>query len=430
MLAFLLFILYTIIAVSVFNRVTRNYRNYLSKKQLTVSFILKLAFGVLYGLVFLHFYNGDDTWLYHWKALEITKKLEQDPAAFFRLFYSSGGPDAETVFSAEPTSFWNNLITECYMRLLVLFNFLSFGNYYVTVVLFCSLVFTGHLLLYRLFTHRFPEASRLLFIAIFLLPVALFWLSGVRKDGVLFLGVSLSLYYFDRLLAEKITIKNLLLFIAGLSIIFLLRNFMLLCLLPAFAAWWLCSRFRLNAPVAFIALYLLAIACFFLTSWLKGVPDLPEKVAQRQYRFMMLQGNTRLELDSLHATPASYLHVLPQAIDHSFLRPYITEGRSFLHLASALDNLLFFGIALLVILFPRKGINAALKDPLLLACLFSSLAGYIFIGYIVPFPGAIVRYKVIFELLFFCSFAILLRPLVPVPSFRSWQKEGKKSLSS
>lgn len=311
------------------------------------------------------------------------------------------------------------------MRLLVLFNFLSFGNYYVNVVLFCSLVFTGHLLLYRLFTRRFPEASRFLFIAIFLLPVVLFWLSGVRKDGILFLGVSLSLYYFDRLLAEKITIKNLLLFIAGLSIIFLLRNFMLLCLLPAFAAWWLCSRFRLNTPVTFMALYLLAIACFFSSSWLKGFPNLPEQVAQRQYSFMMLQGSTRLRLDSLHATPASYLHVLPQAIDHSFLRPYITEGKSPLHLASALDNLLFFGVALLVILFPRKGINAALKDPLLLTCLFSSLAGYIFIGYIVPFPGAIVRYKVIFELLFFCSFAILLCPFDTRPVISTPAKEEK-----
>lgn len=408
MLAFLLFILYTIIAVSVLNRITRNYRNYLSKGQLTTSFILKIAFGVVYGIVFLHFYNGDDTWLYHWKALEAAKKLQQHPAQFFHFIYPDAGHDVGSVFSTDH-SFWNDLITECYLRLLMLFNLLSFGNYYVNVVLFCALVFTGHLLLYRLFTRRFPEASGFLMIAVFFLPVVLFWLSGVRKDGILFLGVSLSLYYFDRLLSEKVNAKNLLLFIAGLMIVFLLRNFMLLCLLPAFTAWWLHSRFRVNALVAFFSLYILTIFFFFLTSHLNGIPDLPEKVAQRQYSFMKLQGNTRLPLDSLKATPASYISVLPQAINHSFLRPYITESKSPLHLASALDNLFFLGILLLVIVFPRKDINAVLKDPLLLTCLFSSLAGYIFIGYIVPYPGAIVRYKVIFELLFFCSFSVMLR---------------------
>lgn len=409
MLAFLLFILYTIIAVSVLNRFTRNYRNYLSKRQLTTSFILKIAFGVVYGIVFLHFYNGDDTWLYHWKALEAAKKIQQHPAQFFHFIYPDAEHTAESVFSTNH-SFWNDLITECYLRLLMLFNLLSFGNYYVNVVLFGALVFTGHLLLYRLFIRRFPESSHFLFIVVFLLPVILFWLSGVRKDGILFLGVSLALYYFDRLLAEKMRAKNLLLFVTGLVVVFLLRNFMLLCLLPAFAAWWLHSRFRVNAPLAFTALYLLAIFCFFLTSHLDGIPDLPEKVAQRQYSFMKLQGNTRLPLDSLKATPAAYISVLPQAINHSFLRPYVTENKSPLHLASALDNLLFLGVVLLVIGFPRKDINAALKDPLLLTCLFSSLAGYIFIGYIVPFPGAIVRYKVIFELLFLCSFAVMLKP--------------------
>lgn len=409
MWAFLLFILYTIIAVSVLYRITRNYRNYLSKSQLTVSFILKIAFGVAYGIIFLRIYNGDDTWEYHYDALKISRQFLQHPLTFFHFLNPSGHADAETLFSTSH-SFWHLLAYESYIRLLVLFSFLSFGNYFVEVVLFCTLVFIAHWLLYRLFTRRFPASSPALLIAIFFLPVILFWLSGIRKDGILFLGFSLTLYYFDRLLSDTIRIKNLLLFITGLLLIFLLRNFMLLCLLPALLAWWLSSRFRLNAPVSFVAVYLLAIFCFFYSSRMNSLPRLPEQVAQRQYSFLELKGNTRLPLDSLHATPASYLHVLPQAMNHSFLRPYITEGKSLLHLASAIDNLVFFLVLLLVYIFPRKDIGTALKDPLLLTCLFSSLAGYIFIGYIVPFPGAIVRYKVIFELLFFCSFAVLIRP--------------------
>lgn len=405
---FLLAMFYLAISLFVLLRVSQSYKNQLSGREITFSFIIKVLFGIAYGVIFLKYYGGDDTWTYHRLSLISYQELLHHPVRFFTDFSDvQGTTGMGSVFDVK-NSFWDHLEEAVYIRFLALLNLFSFGHYYTNVVLFCLLVYIGHLLLYRLFISHFPSRSFLFKLVIFFFPVILFWLSGLRKDGILFLALALVLFYFNRLLTERFRLTHLLLFLTGLFTLFLFRNLMVLCLLPAFFAWYACSRFRVNAIACFTVIYATAIAAFFLTTAVKPVPDLPEKMVRRQQTFMALKGNTRLPLDSLKPEARSFLQLLPASLNHTFLRPYLTEAKSPLHLAASLDNLLFFFILLLAFFFPATKRAGILKHPLILTCLFSALSGYIFIGYIVPFPGAIIRYKVIFELLFLCSFAALI----------------------
>lgn len=147
---------------------------------------------------------------------------------------------------------------------------------------------------------------------------------------------------------------------------------------------------------------------FFLTHYLNHVPDLPQKIVDRQYQFFELEGNTRLALDSLNSEPASFLFILPQALNHAFLRPWINEIKSPLHLATFIDNLLFAIVLISVIYILIKNRGAYLNHFLVLTCLFTACFGYLIIGYIVPFPGAIIRYRSLFEFLFYVGFAIII----------------------
>jgi hypothetical protein len=56
-------------------------------------------------------------------------------------------------------------------------------------------------------------------------------------------------------------------------------------------------------------------------------------------------------------------------------------------------------LVLLAIIKKDIHVKQTLQKPLILFCLAISLTLYIFIGYVIPFPGAIVRYKAIPELL-------------------------------
>src|SRR5690606_18181892 len=114
----------------------------------------------------------------------------------------------------------------------------------------------GQLLLFRLFLRKFPAGKTMLTVIIFCFPIVLFWLSGLRKDGLLFLALAAALYYFDALLNRPFRVKWLLLFLSGCLGLLLLRNYMLLCLAPALFAWWLSRRFRLPAFACFATVYL------------------------------------------------------------------------------------------------------------------------------------------------------------------------------
>jgi hypothetical protein len=106
-----------------------------------------------------------------------------------------------------------------------------------------------------------------------------------------------------------------------------------------------------------------------------------------------------VESDTLMPTAKSYVRNFPQAVGHVFLRPYPFERKSFLFQGSAMETyfcLIFFFLAFF---FFQRGAWGHLRNPFVLACLFFSLSNYILIGYTVPFIGAIVRYKSIYEAL-------------------------------
>lgn len=408
MLTVILSLIYSSVLLYCLVSISRNYRNYLSAQHIFLSFIIKIIFGIAYGYIFLKFYNGDDTWNYHRLSVAEYHVLLENPVKFFsNIFDTTPGNTGISAIYDTKYSFWNNLEEDLFIRMLAIFNLFSFGHYYVNVILFCFIVYLGNLLLFRLFIKYYPASSFLLKIYILYVPAIVFWLSGIRKDGILFVALALTLFYFDKIVnKDKKMLKNAGFFFTALAILWLLRNFLVMCLLPALLAWSITKRFKAPATLTFLFTYVFSLIIFFNLSRLPGLPDLAQEVANRQYGFFSLQGKTRLPLDSLYGTPSSYLHVLPQALNHSFFRPYLNESKGLLQLFSALDALLFFALFLGAVFFRKPRWQSALSDPLVLGCLFTSFFGYLIIGYIVPFPGAAVRYKIIFELLFLCVFAV------------------------
>ena len=124
---------------------------------------------------------------------------------------------------------------------------------------------------------------------------------------------------------------------------------------------------------------------------------------------MALSGNTRFPLTPLQPTLYSFAAVAPEALQNTFLKPYLWEWKGFLQLVTALENLLLPAL-LIWLLSTRPAINEIPKSAkaLLLFLVFFSLSYYLFIGYTVPFPGAIVRYKIIPELLLLSTGLLLV----------------------
>jgi hypothetical protein len=175
--------------------------------------------------------------------------------------------------------------------------------------------------------------------------------------------------------------------------------------MPALMAWFISVKFNRKPAAAFLWVYGICGLLFFASAWVSPARNLPGVIVERQQSFMALNG-TRFQLDSLQPTVSSFIKVLPQALSHTFIRPFIWEAQGALQVMTALEIIVFWLLVLTAILKREMQWREALKKPLNLFSLTFGIIFYIFIGYVIPFPGAIVRYKAIPELLLLCVLAI------------------------
>ncbi|HEX6180558.1 MAG TPA: hypothetical protein VFZ47_04890, partial [Chitinophagaceae bacterium] len=279
---------------------------------------------------------------------------------------------------------------------LAIFNIFSRGNYYVNAVFFNLLTFWGQYLVYKVFAARFPHKRRLLVLLVFLIPPITFWLSGIRPDAWIMVSIGLTLYYFHAwLLSMKV--KHALVCLMGLIGLIIFRSPMLLVLLPGLLAWLIAEKARKPAWLVFAIVYTACLLAFFGSSYVSPQSNVLTYVVHRQEEFFKLKGNTVFQLNSLEPTIGSFVRTFPQAFMNTVLRPFPWEANGLLQWMAALETL--FVWVLLVSALLRSDRNTWKNSSLLWLSILFGLGIYLFIGYTVPFPGAIARYKVIPELL-------------------------------
>lgn len=379
----------------------------LSMGELAIFAGLKIAAACAYGYLFKHYYGGDDTWALHFESIKEFHALQQHPLHFFAelgpgFAYNKTG----SIGAAIP--YWlHHLEDNLLPRLLALINFISRGNYYINATLFSLLLFWGPFLIYRLFCSRFPGRRKLILFFCFLYPPALFWLSGIRADGLIFLFFAVVLSQTSAWLKLKRPVMLWWLVLALIGVL-IFRPYMLILLLPALTAWIWTEKKQISLLKPFLVIYGLGVIFFFANVFLAPGRGLSGMIKAKQDAFMSLHGNTRFELTPLNNQPGSYVKAFPQAFLNSFCRPYPWEASGMLQWFTS-AAVLFFWLILILFCFKRRyDWRTLLSDSFLLSLLFFSVSLYLIIGYIVPFPGAIVRYKVIGELLMLLPLSLFI----------------------
>jgi hypothetical protein len=380
----------------------------MSVREIGLAFLLKVGLACAYGYVFLHFYNGDDTWYWHQLALQEPAKFMNDPTRLYKdlSFFEA--------YEWEGRRFWPGVSTwimalekHLLLRTLTIFNFFSGGNYYINTVFFNFIVFWGHYWLFSLLVKIFPNKRLPLLLIIFFFPPIVFWLSGIRADGLLLFFMGLLLWQFNKWLQQR-KAKQLLLCLVALLGILVFRNVLVLLLLPALAAWFISVRYGRKPLPVFVCVYGIATLLFFASAWVSPGRNAPRLVADRQKEFMALEG-TRFHLNILEPSVTGFMRVLPQAAENTFLRPYIWEAKGPLQIMTALEVTFFWLLMLAPFIKRDKELTCLPTLPLVWFCLFFGVTLYLFIGYTVPFPGAIVRYKAIGQMLLLVLPAVCTR---------------------
>jgi len=393
---YLLFFVWIIVLSFALTRVRFVKNAGLSGAVIIALFVANVAAGLTGGWI-THTDPTTDTWRYHADGLVEYHLLFSNPKEYFtNLFYTGYSYAYDGVLQTQ-NSYWNDLKANLIIKLVSVFDIFSGGNYYTNVVLFNFVIFFGHIGLYRVFKHVYNTSAWLLVAVVFLLPSLIFYSSTIHKDGLMLAAIGVIIfnsYYATHY--SGFTIKRCLYILLALLLVFLFRNFIAFALLPALVAMTIAYNKKISAVKVFAVVYLIAVILFFNLHRIIPALNLPAHMAQKQSDFFSLEkGNTTIPLNKLEPSFSSYMVNAPQALQHSLLRPFITDIRLSKLLLPLSLELLFYGLLIILFFFFKKQ-QPLLNDPFVLFGLFFGISVCLVIGYTVPVIGAIVRYRAIY----------------------------------
>jgi hypothetical protein len=423
----LLFIVYSLLCCYGICKIPFFRRSGIRPTWLLLLFALHVLSGCIHNMIAWHFYPGHgDIWSVFERSFLTRHRLFSE----FNLFLFE---------NSKWTYFSHNSI----IFLQVILNFFSFDNLYINTLLFSFPVFLANIAFYRLFRRRFP-ADPLTAVIVFLLPSTLFWTSCVHREGALYMLLGFLFYRLDQLFdrgAPALRRPNLrtafYAFFCFLLIAYF-RSAVALTLIPAFLAWWLAERplhrrqFRALAAAIIVTILVLA------------VPGLSLLTSQQQ-SFLVLEGHSRLPLPALDGTWSSLWQVLPQAIRNGLFEPLPGSGGQRVYLVFSVETIFIWAIIVIALIrrfsirnrpspppgqaspspapsFPPPLTKLAPTIPTTPAlpfspfafpvcCVIFALTGMLLIGTLVPFAGAIIRYRSIYLPFLLAPFLHSLRHL-------------------
>lgn len=351
--------------------------------------------GILYGWIGVY-YGGlaqmSDTWSYHASSIKEYNLLLHDPKEYLVNLFRNPYEGGLSKFFDTTDSYWNDLKGNVFIKILSLFDILSFGNYYVNVIFYSFITLCGPLALFRVMSDIFKTRKNIISLSIFFVPSFLYWTSGLHKEGLIFTGISLVIYviYFSTK-EKKINLPRIVGLIAGLLLVLTLRNFIIVILIPALIAWLLAIKWPRFSLRIFFSLYILYSILFFSLRHLDPKFDFPQAVVNKQQEFISLTGGTStIPITELKPTVISFIKNTPQAINLSVVRPYPNDVHHILSLAAAVEIDLLL-LMFLIFLFFR--IKNKVHRPTMYFFLFFSFSLLMAIGFSNNNLGAIVRYR-------------------------------------
>lgn len=411
---YILFVVYLIVFAWLVTRFKFYTRTGLSNSQLIILFLLKIMAGILYGWIGVY-YGGlaqmSDTWSYHASSIKEYSLLLHDPKEYLVNLFRNPYEGGFSKFFDTTDSYWNDLKGNVFIKILSLFDILSFGNYYVNIIFYSFITLCGPVAVFRVMSDIFKPRKNIILLSTFFVPSFLYWTSGLHKEGLIFTGISLVVYviYFSTK-EGRINLPRIVVLIAGLLLVLTLRNFIIVILIPALIAWLLAIKWPRFTFRIFFSLYILYSILFFSLRYLNSKLDFPQAVVNKQQEFINLTGGTStIPITELKPTVISFLKNTPQAINLSVVRPYPSDVHHILSLAAAIEIDLLLLMFLIFLFLKTK--NKAHR-PTIYFFLFFSFTLLMAIGFSNNNLGAIVRYRSI----------IIPLLVVPMVAQINWQR--------
>lgn len=372
-----------------------------SPLHLAAFFLLKVLAGGILTLVYTYYYTDtakSDIYRYFNDSVVISKLLFQAPVHWAKIMLGVDMYNKETFSYLVNTHYFDHpgsdvaTNNKLIIRLTSLFNYLSYYNIYINTLLFNFVSFIGLVAFLKALRRYFTGDVRWLYIPLFLLPSMVFWSSGLLKEQLLFAFIGFYIYVSCN--SAYTGLIRILLSTIIIAAVFYVKPSVAICLFAASAFLPVPNMDNKKRWIGIAISIACLVSILIVADWHYEVCNM--FLAKRnEFVALAISEGAGSALDNTIYEPGcgNLLSLIPSALLNTLLRPFIWNGGSVFQLAFALENLLFLGLLLYIVVrnfrLP-KGDNAMFT----LFCLAFAFLNYLIIGLTVPIMGAIVHYRV------------------------------------
>ncbi len=412
----LLFIFYFLLCCLAISRM-QFFKGQIKPVWLILFFAIHVLTGCIHTWLAYRFFpnHGGDIWFFFNESISYKKELLDHPLLFLSRLFSAD------LFNVTDTH--QPLLDIQYQLIQYLNAFLdvfSFNNFYINTLLFSFPVFAGAIALFKSFYTVYNKPLPTL--CVLVLPSVLFWTSVLNKDSLFYMAIGYFFYYLLRP-GKSIWWKASLLLIYT-AVMFISRANALITLLPAMLFFMLAEKNKTGRRQSFIVMIVtIPVAAFVINALIPG--SILHGISERQKSFQSLTGGSRLYLPVLEPTIASLASIFPTAFINGLFQPLPGKGGQIIYTAFSIELLITWTIVLAGCWMPavKKTTRFSNFD---IACLVFALPGLVIIGYMIPFAGAIVRYRSIYLPFLLAPFLNILCnfPVIIVQSINNWLEKN------
>ncbi len=397
-MTYLIYILLILFCCWVVSKINFVKNSGLTQKQIISLFLITVLSSVLYGFFSLLWYGPDsDCWDFNRQGIIENKWLLENPKAFIIDLIGDRYNNGYSGLFSSSNSFWNDFNDNLIIKLVAVFNFLSRGFYYCNVLPFTFISFLGHVALYRLFS-KIYQNKKLVIIGTFFLPSTLIFTAAIGKDAVAFFSLSVLVFILYQIIQNKNKKPRYIITASIFYIIFFLfKIHFALLLLPAILAWIFATKLKKHSWLSFVATYFICVLLFFTIHKIIPSTNPMHLICNSQASFALLpKGKTDVQLNILEPTFKSFLSNSPQALSHTFLRPYVGEIMNKSLVPAALELFLYHLAFILFIIYRKKNILMISNSTIVIFLLSYVTSCLLLTGYITANLNSIFRYRCIF----------------------------------
>ncbi|HIN40094.1 MAG TPA: hypothetical protein EYM84_07460 [Flavobacteriales bacterium] len=377
-----------------------------SRKTIAGLFLIKLFAGIVLALIYTYYYpyrQAADIYKYYDAGEAIYNTLLKNPSLYFQIIFGINSEDPQIKEVLETANHWYKPSESVFyndsrtiMRFNAIVRIVSFGSIGVHTAVMCFLSFIGLTALYKTCLRFMHDKKKELLFAIYLIPSVVFWGSGLIKESMVLFVMGCFIYFCFQLIHGHINPKNILGFLFFTIFFLLSKIYVLLALLPALLAYFICERFKSGNTMLKHGLLYLLLLTFTLNIHL-AIPNynILEIISNKQSEFLLLakhnEAGSLYQIPTIEPNALSFISGFPLAVFNVLLRPLFFDMSTPIVFLAIMENIvimLIIGFCLLFFKRKTEHLN------FMLFCIGFVVLLFGIIGMTTPVLGAVVRYKI------------------------------------